>query len=324
MKKQFLNFIVGICITIMITGSIALPTMAATPSPYFDLGFTNNGVYDKAGNVQVEMIGGSVGDTSVNYNETAYTAKSYTGSGDGQYIKLKLNNINSADDLKNFIFSGCSFEIFLQLANQPGGTLGLMTTLNGGGVGLGLRGADAQINFQIGTTGSTYEYGWVNYAAVAPMEYETGNHIETQKMVHLIATYDNQTNKLNLYRDGVLINSGSYGTGDFKIGSALYNELGIGVNISYLSESLGKYTEYTVVTAKLYDQCLSANQISAEFDSCVRLLTGVADTTADTTSTATTTAPKTSDMRYVIIILSCAIIAITTSVIRNKKTRKCK
>ena len=49
---------------------------------------------------------------------------------------------------------------------------------------------------------------------------------------------------------------------------------GIGLNVSYTSESLGGATPYTVIRSNVYDTALTAEQVAAEYYNYVDALTG--------------------------------------------------
>lgn len=303
MKKRSLRVLVVLLMSSIMICSISLQTFAAVPSAYFELGFNGNGVYDKAGNTQLEIVGGTVGQTSVMYDNKTYTATGYTGKADGEYIKVILDKITSAAALGQLLLSGSTFEMFVQLADKPGGTSGFMTSCNGGGVSLGLRGSTGQVNFQIGTTVQDYEKGWQSYAAAEEMNYDTGTHIETGVVVHIVGTYNPVDKNLRVYYNGELVSTGNYGTGSFAIGNGIYNQIGIGLNVAYPQESLGKYTEYTVLGSKIYDKCLSDAQVKEEYNATINALTGA---TSSTTNGTTTTSAQTSD--YGVYLISALLI----------------
>ncbi len=68
--------------------------------------------------------------------------------------------------------------------------------------------------------------------------------------------------------------SADFGTKTFNLGSAQYDHMGIGLNVSYTSESLGGATPYTVIRSNVYDTALTAEQVAAEYYNCIDALTG--------------------------------------------------
>ena len=68
-----------------------------------------------------------------------------------------------------------------------------------------------------------------------------------------------------LYHNGILISSGDFGTGSFREGSFIADTLGIGMNTAYTSENIGKYTEYRVVDANIYDRALTAEEVAGAY-----------------------------------------------------------
>ncbi|MBS5842582.1 MAG: MBL fold metallo-hydrolase [Clostridiales bacterium] len=246
------------------------------PKPYFDLAFKDDGsVYDTQNNVSFTMNGGSVGMNTVQHEDKEYSVKSYRAENPGEYIDAYLEDIGSTDDWEDFLLSGCTFEMFVQLDYAPSSTVGLLTSCNGGGATLYIRQANAQLNFQIGNDSQSGAEHNEKYSMAQPNETTEGVCIDGGFVVHVVGTYHKDDNTLNLYYNGQLVASSDFGdTGAFHQGSALFDHLGIGVNVSYPSESLANETPYTVIRSRIYDKTLNAEQVAAEYNECIRILTG--------------------------------------------------
>lgn len=298
----------------------ARPDAVTVPAPYVSMEFDDaNKPFDPNGNATFTVHGGSVGAQKVHYRDQEYTATGYRGTADQEYIDLALDKITSAEAWEDFLLGGSSFEIFAQLDQAPGATVGFLTSANGGGMTVYIRQEESQLNFQIGNTTETGTHHAPKYSMASPDKPEDGGQqIEAGKVVHVVGTYDPAENTLNIYYNGVLVGSGDFGTKEFNLGSAKYNHLGIGINISYMPESLGKYTPYTVLGTRIYDKALTAEQVAAEYYACVDTLTGgpVDPDPEPEEPTAPTDPdpedpPKTSDVSFMILLLFAGVLTAT-------------
>ena len=275
MKRPGIKLLAFATVLLFALVTLAFPVSAAVPDPYFDLEFKDSNVYDKMGNTNMVMIGGKVAETQVTYDGKSYNATAYIGAAEGEYVEVELSKFASAEEWGNFLLSGCTFELFIQVEQLPGATVGFLTSCNGGNVTLYLRGPEGQLNFQIGTDNNDSELGWGNYASAVPNDYKSGPHIDPAQIAHVVGTYDPADNKLRLYYNGVLCGQGDRGTGNYHAGDAFWEVLGIGQNPSYPSETMGKYTEYKVLDARVYGVPLTAEQVVEEYNNKVSALTGI-------------------------------------------------
>lgn len=204
----------------------------------------------------------------VQYKGTQYTTKGYRATKNSDYIEVVLDKITLANMLGELILGGCTFEMFVQLDYPPSQTVGFLTSCNAGGVTLYLRGYGAQMNFQIGTT-KPNAISNANYSMVQHGIASMGAKIDGNRVAHVVGTYDKSTNMMNLYYNGVLVAKYIYGNGNFKIGSAIYNKLGIGRNVSSMSEALADQTDYTVLRSRVYFVALTDKQVAAEYYDCI-------------------------------------------------------
>ncbi|MCQ2425571.1 MAG: MBL fold metallo-hydrolase [Lachnospiraceae bacterium] len=262
---------------------------AEVPEPYMDLAFDGDDVTDAAGNTEMTMRGGSIDVNEVVYRDKTYRINSYRAEESGEYVDVKLRDIGSADELGDFLLSGCTFEMFVALDKRPNSTTGFLTSCYSGGVSLYLRGAGG-LGFQIGNAvgdgrfpGSGYSY--VTNDTTTYRIFDEGN------VTHVTGTYDPTDNTLNLYLNGMRIYKTDYGTKKFNLGNAAFDRLGIGLNVSYTSESLAAQTPYTVIRSRVYDTCLTDEQVAAEYWNCIDLL--LATEPAPETAAPETAAPET-------------------------------
>ena len=301
------------------------PGDVSVPAPYLSLQFDEDGnPYDPKGNADFTIKGGSVGGNTVKYQDQDYTVKSYRATGEGEYIDVFFKNIDSADTWSNFILSGCSFELFVQLDQAPGKTVGFFTSANGGGVALYIRQATSQLNFQVGNATETGEQHSEKYSMAQPNDPTEGVCIDGGRVAHVVGTYNEKDNTLNLYYNGVLVGSADFGTKTFNLGSAQYDHMGIGLNVSYTSESLGGATPYKVIRSNVYDTALTEEQVAAEYYNCIDALTGKTTPEEPTDEPPATQKPtdpddqpQTSDTGLSIAIIFTAIV-IVTFVIRKR------
>lgn len=219
--------------------------------------------------------------------------------------------------------NGFALELFVQLEKVPSETSGFFTSCNDGGVTLYLRGKRGQMNFQIGSTQGTYSEN-PHYVMAAGSDLLEGTGIDAKRVAHVLGTYDPESRMLQLYYNGVLIGQEKF-TGQFRLGNALYNKLGIGCNVSYKEEMLSDFTNYVVLGAKIYTQGLDEDQVAkAYYDSLDRIgarKNGAPNAAADT-SAANDGKPATWLTRVLLIVIGAAAVigaSITAAVIIRKK-----
>ncbi len=267
--------ILGTATTFILAAALAVSASAA--EIWSDLQFKDGAPVDATGNTDMIMVGGAVEDTTVTFDGKEYPVTAYVGKATGDCIEVELPFDMDGEELGEFLMAGNTFEAFFQVQELPGSTVGLYTDCNGGGVTLYIRGADGQLNYQIGTTAdpNDSELGGGKYAAA--VEYDN-NHkggagqpdnafLIPAQIEHVVGTYDKATNTLACYHNGELISSGNYGTGEFNIGSAFGEVLAIGTNVAYPSETLGGKTEYRIVDANIYKGAMTADEVKAQYTS---------------------------------------------------------
>ena len=266
MKKFF-----GTAATLILSGALAAAVSAATP--WCDLDLSTGTPVDAAGNTSMVQVNGAVTDTTVTYNGTEYAVKAFVGTEVGDTIEIELPFGADGDELGDFLLNGCTFELFFQAQNNPGSTVGLITSCNGGGVTLYCRGADAQLNFQIGTDPNDSELGGGAYASAVLYDNNSKSNPDQPanawlipgQIEHIVGTYDKASNTLTLYHNGEFVSSGDYGTGSFKIGNAFGEVVAICQNVAYPSESMANFTEFRVVDANIYNTALTAEEVAAQY-----------------------------------------------------------
>ena len=240
------------------------------PDAYFDLDLSNGTVTDAKGNATVTVKGGSVEETTVSHNGEEDTTNAFTGDRNNEqyYLTLNFNEITTDEAWADFVMGSSTFEIFLRLDSLPGQTVGLITSCNGGGVTLYIRKqAGGQITFQIGST-SPNSNSVGNYSASNDMNGSTPRAY-ADDLIHIVGSYDNNTNMMKLYINGVLISSADFGTGEFRGGSGKDYIVGIGYNPQYSGEALSAYTNYELFEARIYDMALTDEQVAQQYWNCI-------------------------------------------------------
>lgn len=108
---------------------------------------------------------------------------------------------------------------------------------------------------------------------------------------------------------GVLIGQEKF-TGQFWLGNAIYNKLGIGCNVSYKEEMLSDFTNYVVLGAKIYTQGLDERQVAkAYYDSLDRIgarKSGDSDAATDISAAKDGKPTSTWFIRVLLIVLGAA------------------
>ena len=237
---------------------------------YFDLDMSGGTITDAMGNAAVTVTGGGITETTVEHNGTKATTNTYTGDRykEQYYMTLNFKNITSDSQWGEFVMGSSTFEIFLRLDKLPGQTVGLITSCNSGGTTLYLRKqAGGQLTFQIGST-KPNSNGTGAYSSSSNMSGDTPLAIAGD-LLHVVGSYDKETNTLKLYINGILVASADYGTGSFKGGAGNDYIIGIGHNTQFDSEELSSYANYELFEAKIYDCALTDEQVAQEYWNCI-------------------------------------------------------
>ncbi len=245
------------------------------PDAYFDLDLSGDAPADAKGNATVTTTGGEITQTTVTHGGEEKTATVYTGDRykEKYYLTVDFNQINTEADWADFIMGSTTFEIFLRLDKLPGQTVGLITSCNGGGVTLYLRKqAGGQLNFQIGSTNSNANSdagaGRGNYSAAVSMNGDAP--IATANdLLHIVGSYDSNTNMMKLYINGILVAEADFGEGNMKLGSQNDCVLGIGYNPQYSSEEISSYANFELFEARVYDVALTDEQVAQQYWNCI-------------------------------------------------------
>ena len=249
------------------------------PTAFFDLEF-QNGVAVNAGTSKdtatVTMTGGSIKETTVKFNGEEKTATAFTKGEDGlYYLTVDFQNTFATEaDWGNFIMGSSTFEVFFKLDNLPGKTIGIMTSCNAGGMTLYVRKSSGQINFQLGSnSGNSQSDNKGSYSAAVNMS-SNGPEVAANELLHIVGSYNSQTNKMKLYINGILIADVDYGSGQWKAGEKNDLALGIGYNPQYPSEEIASYTDYELYEARIYSCALTDEQVAQQYWNCIdKLLT---------------------------------------------------
>lgn len=240
------------------------------PDAYFDLDVSGGTLTDSKGNATVTVKGGGITETTVEHNGVEATVNTYTGDRykEQYYLTLNFGEITSDSEWGEFVMGSSTFEIFMRLDKLPGATVGLITSCNGGGTTLYLRKqAGGQLTLQIGTT-SPNENGEGSYSSTSDMSGSTPLAVAGE-LIHIVGSYDKETNMMKLYINGILVSSADYGEGSFKGGSGNDYVIGIGYNPQYSGEAISGYANYELFEAKIYDTALTDEQVAQEYWSCI-------------------------------------------------------
>ena len=245
-------------------------TTVDVPDAYFDLSFENGTISDSKGNATLNVVNGAIKETTVVHNGEEKTATAYTSGDNGTYyMNLKFNDITTEEQMKDFVMGSTTFEIFLKLDKLPGSTVGLITSCNGGGVTLYLRKqAGGQINFQMGSTQKNSQSDSGNYSSAAEMA-GSGPVVEAGELLHIVGSYDSNSNMMKLYLNGMLLCEADYGDGEYRLGGGDDTVIGIGYNPQYSGECLSFYANYELYEAKIYNVALTDEQVAQEYWNCI-------------------------------------------------------
>ena len=240
------------------------------PDAYFDLDVSGGSLTDSKGNATVTVTGGAITETTVEHNGVEATVNTYTGDRykEQYYLTLNFKEITSDSEWGEFVMGSSTFEIFMRLDKLPGATVGLITSCNSGGTTLYLRKqAGGQLTMQIGTT-SPNANGEGSYSSTSDMRGSTPLAVAGE-LIHIVGSYDKETNMMKLYINGILVSSADYGTGSFKGGMGNDYVIGIGYNPQYSGEAISEYANYELFEAKIYDTALTDEQVAQEYWSCI-------------------------------------------------------
>ena len=240
------------------------------PDAYFDLDMSGGTITDAMGNATVTVTGGGLTQTEVQHNGLESTTTTYTGDRYKElyYMTLNFKNITSDSEWGEFVMGSSTFEIFLRLDKLPGQTVGLITSCNSGGTTLYLRKqAGGQLTFQIGST-SRNSNGTGYYSSTSNMGGSEPVAIAGD-LLHIVGSYNAETNIMKLYINGMLVASADYGTGSFKGGDGEDYIIGIGHNPQYDEEELSRYANYELFEAKIYGCTLSDEEVAQEYWNCI-------------------------------------------------------
>ena len=250
-------------------------TSVEVPDAYFDLDLSGSAPTDSKGNATVTATGGEITETTVYHGGVATTTNAYTGDRyeENYYLTLNFNDIKTDAQMGEFIMNSSSFEIFLKLDKLPRHTVGLITSCNGGGFTLYMRKEQGQLNFQIGSTYSNSNsdggLGGGKYSAVTDMNDYTMPLAEAGTLLHIVSTYDSETNDMKLYINGILVASADFGTGKYNGGQGSEYIVGICHNPQWDDEKISLYANYELYEAKIYNTALTDSQVAQEYWNCI-------------------------------------------------------
>ncbi len=172
----------------------------------------------------------------------------------GEAFDVPSKRVEQDDDVEEIEVDGLAdvlegdntFELFIaiddlkhHLDNETFAMFGTSTN------GLNLKNNTLNVNLNRGNTNAIVTDG---------NRYYKGNVVGDTVINHIVGTYDAATGVLSIYENGVLINTATYADG-FAADDVLY--LG--------SEALNAMSGYTVLAARVYDECLDEDQVAAAY-----------------------------------------------------------
>ena len=242
----------------------------AVPDAYFDLDLSGGTVSDAKGNATITTTGGYITESTVVHDGKEQTVTAFTGDKyDGKYyLTLGFDDITADAQWGELVMGSSTFEIFLKLDTLPGQTVGLITSCNGGGTTLYLRKqAGGQLTFQIGST-KPNSNGTGNYSSTSNMSGSEPLAVANE-LLHIVGSYNSDTNIMKLYINGILVASADYGEGSFKGGNGNDYVIGICHNPQYPNEEVSAFANYELYEAKIYKTALTDNQVAQEYWNCI-------------------------------------------------------
>jgi len=244
--------IISLALMLVVASALVIATSAAVPTPWFDLAFEGDGVIDAQGNATPEIYGGYVQDTTVIVDGMEYAINCYyggTGEMPGECIEVALPFDAEGVEFSEFILGGSTIEVVFQidnpLAGDQSGNAGLFTSCYGGGYSL--YHADGLYGFYMSSATNN--------------SYVKANSIDVPlfgELVMLQGVFVPEENALYLYQNGEMYGAAAWTEGDtYRWGNAFSDTLGLGINCSYTSESVGDFSSYKIVDARLYNVALT-------------------------------------------------------------------
>ena len=92
-----------------------------------------------------------------------------------------------------------------------------------------------------------------------------GNIVGGNTVQHIVATFNPTDKTLTLYQNGVAVSSGKLQGEFLAVENEAYNQLGIGFNPAASGQALTNLTGYTLITSRVYDTCLTADQVALAY-----------------------------------------------------------
>lgn len=185
---------------------------------------------DAMGNGEITQYGGEYGERIASFGDVICRVPGYNVeknlTDDHHYLDVAFDEITTGDEMGEWILDGITFECLIYVEEIPSKTVGFMCNLNEGGIGLASKAENRNLNFQIGTMkNSTADYPiHSGYFAGPYANGGTGDpneRLNADGLTHVVATCDPETNMISLYKDGVLLGTGDYGTGPYRHGKAM-------------------------------------------------------------------------------------------------------
>ncbi len=237
------------------------------PAPYMDLQFAD-GTITNVGTANVDVVNRKgIIDTYTVYHkgEEVEVNAFYAEPNSGGRITATLNDIASPAEFKELVDGGITLEMCItldSLPETPGGGYNLFGSRDGNGLMLTLENPTLNLHFQMADSGSTH---YIDAMPNAIDRNWNGNIVAGNTVQHIVATYNPADKTLTLYQNGVAVSSGKMQGEFLAVENEAYNQLGIGFNPAASGQALTNLTGYTLITSRVYDTCLTADQVALAY-----------------------------------------------------------
>ncbi|MCQ2770420.1 MAG: metallophosphoesterase [Clostridia bacterium] len=227
------------------------------PNPYVDLSFANGTVSDNCGKVSLVSVSATVGKTSLAFAGKTKTIDALTVSQDGKNALVRFNGMNQTAMTSFYNDNdGFSFEA-LYVNRAPNSSQGVFCGTQQGGLGLAQDG--------------DYPYFYI-YTDTSSLKLVSSQKASTNELTHIIVSiiYDSVTKetRATMYLNGNAVASSSV-TGKLRVvpSDTLCGLLALGADIDKNGTATDfKMTDFSIVSAKIYDSELNYLQAGKAFE----------------------------------------------------------
>ncbi len=237
------------------------------PQPLMDLQFADGDIANSGkGNVSAQNRSGEVGKYTVMYRGNAVEVNAFRATPySPARITATLEDITSPQAFGTLVnTNGITFELGIALDNLPDEPTYPYTLFGSNGVGglaMTLENPTLNVHFTMTDT----QKNTVDAMPTAVDHNWNSNIVGGNVVQYFTATYNPTTKELVLYQNGVAVGRQTMEQDFLPLSDDGYNTLGIGFNAAKGGKALGVLTGYTVVTARMYDTCLTPEQVATSY-----------------------------------------------------------